>query len=173
MRRNAHIPPERLKKILSALQGADWVLSLLLAETGYRLDDVMHLRVWQLRGDRLSIVERKTGHTRECTIRGGLGDVLKAYTAGRSSLAYAFPALRRYGRRKMHRSTYWRHFQRACEWCGYEGCGYTPHSLRKVYAVNALARTGSLRAVQADLGHTSIGVTALYALADRVEGDTA
>ena len=67
----------------------------------------------------------------------------------------------------MHRTTYWRHFEAACRAHGWGDCGYTPHSLRKLYAVRKLAETRSLVAVQRDLGHTSPAVTALYALSDR------
>ena len=70
----------------------------------------------------------------------------------------------------MHRTTYWRHFVQACKELGWQDCGYDPHSLRKLYAVRQLAKTGSLYAVQKDLGHAHIGVTAIYALSDRFGG---
>ena len=48
------------------------------------------------------------------------------------------------------------------------GRGYSPHSLRKVYAVRALAKTGDLLAVQSDLNHSHLSTTMLYALSDRL-----
>lgn len=165
--RNVYIPEKELAEIVKRLEGVDRVITLLLLGTGFRLDDIMHLRVWQLRAPELTIRERKTGNVRSVTIPAGVSEVCKAYAARRMALCYAFPALRRYGARKMHRTTYWRHFMEVVRRLGWEDKGYSPHSLRKVYAVNALSRSGSLRAVQKDLGHASMGVTALYALSDR------
>ena len=165
---NNYIPEERALVILRSLGYVDRIITLLLIETGFRLDDVMHLRLWQLTADTLSVRERKTGHVRSVVVPSVLADKLRVYAAGRHRLAYAFPCLRRAGKNKMHRTTYWRHFVAACERHGWGDCGYTPHSLRKLYAVRKLAETRSLKAVQDDLGHTSPAVTALYALSDRL-----
>ena len=166
--RNRHIPEDDLREIAAQLRGVDHLITALLIGTGFRLDDVMHLRCWQLGRDAISIRERKTGHARAVTIPADLSDLLRAYIAGRHPFRYAFPALRRGGAGKMHRTTYWRHFKAAARRLGMGDRGYTPHSLRKGYAVKALSRTGSLKAVQDDLGHTSPMVTALYALSDRL-----
>lgn len=165
--RNAYLPEDRAVAILRKLAPVDQLITRLLIETGFRLDDIMHLRTWQLTGDTISLRERKTGHQRTVTIPSGLAADLRAYASKRHGLSFAFPALRRGGRRKMHRSTYWRHFVGAVKALGWSDCGYDPHSLRKLYAVRKLAETGSLYAVQRDLGHRSIAVTALYALSDR------
>ena len=127
----------------------------------------MHLRTWQLMGEEISLRERKTGNHRTVALPSGLAADLRAYAMKRHKLSFAFPALRRGGRKKMHRTTYWRHFVQACKELGWQDCGYDPHSLRKLYAVRQLAKTGSLYAVQKDLGHAHIGVTAIYALSDR------
>ena len=162
--RNAYIPPLELAAIRKHLTGRDAVITDILLSTGYRLDDVLSLRRWQLAGAEIVQRERKTGRLR--TAQNATPVALTG--GGGNSLRYAFPALRRRKRRKMHRTTYWRHFAAAVKAAGYDGRGYTPHSLRKVYAVEALKRTGSLEAVRADLGHTSIGTTALYAFSDRM-----
>jgi integrase len=44
----------------------------------------------------------------------------------------------------------------------------SPHTARKVYAVNAYKRTGSMKQVQQLLNHSSEAVTMLYALADQI-----
>lgn len=150
------------------LPPADRLITQLLIETGYRLDDIMHVRTYQLTGETLSLRERKTGKTRSVAIPSGLAGALGAYVAKRHRLSYAFPSLRRGGRRKMHRTTYWRHFCAAADALGWSECGYNPHSLRKLYAVRRLAETRSIYAVQQDLGHDNIATTALYALSDRL-----
>lgn len=165
---NRFIPPERYEEIRRHLRGTDGVITDILFQTGFRLDDVMHLRVWQLRGESLRVLERKTGHLREVLLPEGLREALAGYLAGKHPLRYAFPALRAGGRNKMHRTTYWRHFLDAVRLAGYKGSGYTPHSLRKCYAVRRLAELGSLGAVQADMGHTRPEVTMIYAFSDRI-----
>lgn len=165
--RNRYIPPEDLAKIRARLTGADALLTDVLLATGFRLDDVMHVRVHQLRGSFVTLCERKTGHMRTVAVDEETRSRVAAATYRRHPWAYAFPALRAGGRRKMHRTTYWRHFEAAVVACGFKGKGYTPHSLRKCYAVRRLCETGSLSAVQADLGHTKPEITAIYAFSDR------
>lgn len=165
---NAYIAPEQLAVVMHHLRPIDRLISRLLSATGYRLDDVMHMRVYSVRGDQITLHERKTGHVRTVTMPPDLAEDMRAYLHGRNSLSYAWPTLRRRRTRKMHRTTYWRHFVAAVDAAGYGGLGITPHSLRKLYAVRRLAETRSLEAVQHDLGHTSIAVTALYALSDRL-----
>lgn len=164
---NAYISPEQLSAVMQRLSPIDRLITRVLSETGYRVDDVMHMRVYQMRGDKLTLHERKTGHDRAVTMPPDLAEDMHAYLHGRNRLAYAWPALKRRRTRKMHRTTYWRHFVAAVTACGYGGCGITPHSLRKLYAVRRLLETRSLEAVRQDLGHSSIAVTALYALSDK------
>jgi integrase len=42
----------------------------------------------------------------------------------------------------------------------------SPHTCRKVYAVERFRKTGNLKEVQQLLNHSSEGVTAIYAMAD-------
>lgn len=165
---NSWIPPERLTAIRKHMRGRDLLITDILLETGFRIDDVMHLRKFNLSGRSVRLREMKTGHTRTATLSTETAEKVREYAGSRPTLGYLFPALRRAKRKKQHRTTYWRHFEYACRRAGYSGCGYTPHSLRKVYAVRKFRETGSLTAVQQDLGHTNISTTALYALSDRL-----
>lgn len=140
-------------------------MTAILADTGFRLDDVMHTRVWQWLGDEITVRERKTGKKRSVSIPEQLRKQLRGHFRGRKSLRYAFPALRAGGRGKMHRTTYWRHFVAAAKAAGLEG--RTPHGLRKLYAVELFRRCGDLSAVQADLNHSKPEVTLIYAFADK------
>ena len=167
---NKWIPPEHLREICSCLHGVDRLITDILLETGFRLDDVMHMKKYNLSGCSVHLRERKTGRDRSADLSTETAGKLRAYAGRRHALSYLFPARRR-GRKlkkKQHRSTYWRHFDAACKAAGYQDLGYSPHSLRKCYAVDLLRRTGSLREVQEALGHTNISTTAIYALSDRL-----
>lgn len=157
--------------VLSRLQPADKELALLLIDTGFRLDDIMHVRLWQLCKPTLTLLERKTGKLRSVSLSHIHIKHWTESSSEKNPLSFAFPRLARRGKRKnMHRTTFWRHFAEAVKACGFAGCGYSPHSLRKVYAVNLLRRTRSLEKVQKDLGHSHIGTTALYAFSDAMGG---
>lgn len=165
---NRYIPEEHLRKICGRLRGVDRIITEVLLATGFRLDDIMHLRTWELRRETLTIRERKTGHVRSVRIPEEVRERLAVHLRKRNPFRYAFPALRSGGKAKMHRTTYWRHFMAAVKACGLRDEGYSPHSLRKVYAVRRFAETGSLSKVQADLGHTKPEVTMIYAFSDRL-----
>lgn len=154
---NNYIPEREQKLIRARLGERDKKIFDLLICTGYRLDDVLRLRNWQLKGNTINVKERKTGNFRtvENPCRQSRGKPLE----------YVFKGRGRTGeKKKLHRSTFWRHFERAVRAAGLEDRGYTVHSLRKVYAVNRYRATGDIKAVQADLGHKSLATTCLYVL---------
>lgn len=163
-----YIPEDRLQRIRKCMLGVDRLITDVCLETGGRIDDVLALRKWQLDGTELLLMESKTNKRRKVTLTQELADKLQLVTQDRHQLQLIFYS-RRPGkrRRKIHRTTYWRHFELAVRQCGYKDCNYSPHSLRKVYAVRLLRQTRSLEQVRRALGHEHITTTMLYALSDR------
>lgn len=168
---NRWIPPDHLAAILRAMRPEDAQICLALYESGYRVDDLLSVRVADLADGRCKIRERKTGKERTC---GGeamrhierIGD----YTRGRrmdQGTDYLIPARRVVGDKPRHlcRSTIWRAFCRAVRVAGLAGRGYTVHSLRKSYAVDVYRQTHSIETVQRALGHERAATTLIY-LAD-------
>lgn len=137
----------------------------LAALTGYRIDDLLKVRVYQARGDRLNLREAKTGKSRSVELTARARALLAKRSAGKNSLSYLFRSPTKkitQKRQKIHRTTIYRNFSAAVRKAGLDGNGYTVHSLRKVYARDLLARTHSIRAVQRDLNHDSLATTLLY-----------
>ena len=163
---NRYIPSEHLAEILEHLSGDDHLIVDLLLWTGYRCDDVVHLRGRNLRGNRLTVREQKTGNLRSVDLSPELADRLRAKVHHPNAYLWRCRQPRPGRRRKMHRTTLYRHWMEAVKSAGMEGHGYTLHSLRKVYAVDALRRLGTVDAVQTDLAHKSKSTTLLYALSD-------
>lgn len=133
----------------------------------------MYMRRWQLDRTLAKAVESKTGKRRVVEIPKKLQEVLHDYFINhniRSQFDYCWKAYLRKGnsRKKQHRTTYWRHFVRAVRAAGYNDKDYSPHSLRKCYAVNLYKETGSLVTVQKDMNHSSLATTMLYALSDKL-----
>ena len=171
--RNTQITEMDFSRILRASSREDRALWTLAVETGYRIDDLLRVRQYQISratsADEpfLSLVERKTGKTRAVPLSPRALDairVLWGLVEQRHPLAYFFQARRRLPgqKNKLHRVTVYRHFNRLLQETKLDGKGYTVHSLRKLYALRAYERTGSLLAVKADLNHTSLNTTMLY-----------
>lgn len=164
--RNSYIPPDHFSRILRRSSPYDRALYILLSDTGFRVDDLLAARQWQMRTDTLTLYEHKTRRTRSVLLSDRAKSAINTlwqHVAIRHPLRYFF-ARRRYdrGRAKLHRSTVDRHFQRAVKAAGLAGYGYTVHSLRKIYSRNLYARCRSVLQVQRDLGHTSLSTTLLY-----------
>lgn len=167
--RAEYIPEDRLGRIRSRLGTRDKLIFDLCVETGTRIDDVLDLRCWQIHDKKLVILESKTNQIRVSTISEDLHERLRGYVSGRHNLSFVFPGKGRPDqRRKINRSTFWRHMTEAATLCGYKE-RYTPHSLRKVYAVRQFHKTRSLEAVRKDLGHKHLSTTMLYAWSDRID----
>lgn len=155
---NNYIPPQDLAAIRRGLNARDKQIMDILVLTGYRLDDVLHLRKWQISKKTIRLTERKTGNIRTV-------DNPCVKPCGHP-FEYVFGGRGRQGeQKKLHRSTFWRHFEKAVEAAGLSNKGYTVHSLRKVYAVNLYMQTRDIKAVQKDLGHKNIATTCLYIIA--------
>ena len=167
-RQNQWIPPEHYAAIRRRLDPRMAALCDLLRDTGYRVDDVLRSTVGEWRGkDSVTLYEYKTKKRRTVYLTE------PARSAVRRLLSYRYdlrdddplcPARRPVvgGRPWLHRSTVYRAFVRASERAGLSDRGYTVHSLRKCYARSAYERTGSLLAVQRDLGHKSLETTLWY-----------
>lgn len=166
--KNQYIPPRDFDRIIRNVQSDYRPLYILAAETGFRIDDVLKIRQWQAKGSVLTLREEKTGKERSVLLSDRAREAIKQQLAtcgAVSPLRYLFPARTKRAaqkRRKLHRSTAHRHFSEAVKNAGFADCGYTVHSLRKIYARNLYKKTGSALAVQRDLNHDNLNTTLLY-----------
>lgn len=169
--KNRYIPPEHYDRIRERLGREYGALCDLLRLTGYRVDDLLHTRCWQWGGDMITVRESKTGNSRTVVITPEIRGALEVYRDAsgqtrrpRHPLAYFVESKRKRpgDRAKRCRTTLYRHFAQAVKRAGFEGCGYSIHSLRKCYARDAYERSGSLVAVQQDLGHKKLDTTLWY-----------
>lgn len=170
--RNSQISKTDYERILRASSPEDRALWILAAETGFRIDDLLRARQYQISRATaekpfLILAERKTGKTRGVSLSPRALDAIATLWGlieRRHPLAYFFQARRRLlgQKNKLHRTTVYRHFNKLLRETKLDKEGYTVHSLRKLYARTAYERTGSLLAVQRDLNHSSVNVTMLY-----------
>jgi site-specific recombinase XerD len=142
------------------------VMELCLS-TGIRLSDALALQTEKVKNAnqrRLTIKEMKTGKSKRIIIPAEL-HMRMLQQAGRF---YIFEH-RTDQKRHRTRQAVWKDVARAAKAFRLEGV-IAPHTARKVWAVSELARTNDIEKVKKGMNHSSSSVTALYALANALEG---
>lgn len=158
-------PKETLELLLTAMMPANRLAIRASLATGLRIGDVLAFMTDQVRQQRWTMKEQKTGRVRRVYLPTKLcEDILRQ--AGR---IWAFEG-RSDPRKHRTRDAVYKDLRRVATLYRVEGKKLvehiSPHTARKVYAVEAYQRTGSLKRVQELLGHSDEAVTQLYALAD-------
>lgn len=167
--RTGYVEPEVFELLLTALMPANRLALQVSMVTGLRIADVLHLKTADLvRTARPTITERKTGKHRRVYFPRALRDALLRQ-AGRY---YVFEG--RYDeRRPRTRQAVFKDLKRVARLYRIDGekirANIAPHTARKIYAVQDYRSHGSLERVRRLLNHSDEAVTALYALADRLE----
>ena len=129
--------------------------------TGLRLSDVLSLKTQNIK-QKFSIQEQKTGKRRYIYLTKELQERM-LLQAGQ---IYVFPH-RLDGKRHRTRQAVWKDINRAMKLFRIpRNLVVSPHTCRKVYAVERFRKTGNLAEVKQLLNHSSEGVTAIYAMAD-------
>ncbi len=144
----------------------DYKLVMLIAvETGLRVSDVLGLTYDTALGGQ-KLTERKTGKQTFVTLPEYLTVAIRSRMVEASSRGsdLVFPSGED-GKKPINRSTIYRAVKRAFADVPEN---VTPHTARKIYAVEAYRKDGNLRAVQDLLRHDKLETTILYAFADKL-----
>lgn len=146
---------------MAALTPQNALIMRTLLHTGMRLSDVLSLKTAQLKPSGW-YTEGKTGKRRRFGLPSELLDAIKA----QAGPEWAFPGLSARGGHKT-RQAVWKDVKRASRAFRLpQNIG--PHSARKIYAVDLMAKYGDIERVRRALNHESSTVTALYAMADHL-----
>jgi len=161
MARTHYLSPALYNKLYAAMQYENALALRTSLETGWRIDDVLHLREQDLQGRTLSMCAMKTGKWDKKVVSADLAKRLRQVAAhGR-----LFDG--RFGNKPRTRQTVWRDVKKAAKILRIDG-NIAPHSARKTYGVEDFKENG-LRKVQDDLQHDSINTTMIYAFADLID----
>ena len=163
--RSEWIPKGEIEHVLAALTPPNRLACEISLATGLRIGDVLALKTAQLK-ERFTIHEQKTGKTRTIRMPKGLLDRALA----QAGHIYVFPH-RTDGKRHRTRQAVFKDLRRAAKLFRVSA-HVSPHSLRKIFAVDYLDKTRSLARVQRLLNHADEAVTMIYAMADRVDNAT-
>lgn len=147
--------------ILAALMPANRLVMLVCLETGLRVGDVVALETDKL-ARTLVVIERKT----KKTLRVKISKKLYARLCACAGKKYVFSSPKNDNRHRT-RQAVWKDVKRAANLFRVRA-NVTPHSARKLYAVDLFAGSGDLAAVQRQLNHSDSTVTLIYALADQL-----
>lgn len=159
-----------LDAALSCLMPPNRLVLKVSLVTGLRVGDVLSLTVDDVTRGRPTVREQKTGKTRRVYIPEFLRDeILREARAMHPKAVYAFPGRINPEHSKRTRQAVYKDMRRACDALRLDS-NLTPHSARKIYAVNELHTSGDLTEVQKQLNHSDPAVTMLYAMADQIRG---
>ena len=154
-----------MEHVLAALTPQNRLACEVALHTGLRISDVLALRRADVeRGLKFTVVEAKTGKRRAVTLTKDLRGRL---LSGAGDL-YCFPG-RLDERKHRTRNAVWRDIKRAAAAFRISPRGISPHTLRKIYAVDKYHQTGDLDKVRRLLNHDWETTTMLYAFADILE----
>ena len=149
-----------VEHILAALMPENRLACEISLATGLRIGDVLALKTGLLKKKRFTIREEKTGKTR----RVYLPESLRRRALDCAGQHYVFEG-RLDGKVHRTRQAVYKDLRRAAE--AFKCREHiSPHSLRKVYAVEEFKRSGDLQRLRELLNHDSEAVTVLYAMAD-------
>ena len=152
----------KLREIMSTEEFLPLWLSL---ETGLRVGDVVSLKRSALKRDGVHYVAQKTGKRGVAQISSNLRSKL----GGGSG--YLFPSPYKVGQH-LTRQAVWQRIKRAGHRAGVNLDGLSPHSMRKIFAVE-LYRAHGFEAVRAALQHKYSSTSEIYAFADWDTGENA
>ena len=150
-----------VEHVLAALMPVNRVVMRVCIHTGLRVGDVLALRTDQI-APRFWVTEQKTKKRRIV----GLPADLLADMRKISGKKYVFEHSNGPERHRT-RQAVWKDVKRAARAFRLPQ-NVAPHSARKVYAVDLLAKYGDIAKVQRALNHSGPSVTMIYAMADQL-----
>lgn len=157
--RAEYLIDKEVELILDLLTYENRLVMRLLLHTGLRISDALSLKPEQLRPN-FWITEQKTGKRRQVGLPASLLCDLKA-AAGEY---WVFPGAD--PKKARTRQAVWKDVKRAAAACRLT-VNASPHSMRKVYAVELLQKYGDIDRVRRALNHGGMEVTLIYAMADK------
>ena len=154
-----------VKSLRLALDGEAFLPLLVSLETGLRVGDVVALQRKDVKPDGIHYKAKKTGKKGIAKISNNLRRKLN--TKGK----WLFPSPYKVGEH-ITRQAVWSRIKKAGEKCNVDLDGLSPHSMRKVFAVELYRKKG-FKAVQEALQHNYASNTEIYAFSDWCTGENA
>lgn len=169
---------ERIKDYLKEKNERDYILFMVGIYSGIRISDYLQLKVRDVSGDHIDIVERKTGKTKHFAINPRLKKALKHYIRDNElkEYDYLFPSRKRSRVNgvqvaPIQRKAAWEIISQAGKHIGLSNLG--SHSMRKTFGYHFYKKTHDVVKLQKLFNHSTPAITLIYIGYQQDELDTA
>lgn len=157
-----YIARQEFEHILAALMPPNRLAVRVSLSTGLRIGDVLSIKTAKL-AQRMTVRESKTGKNHRVRFPKELYEEMTA-NAGKY---YVFEH-RTNEEKHRTRSAVYKDIKRAAELFRLSNLQVSPHTARKIYAVDKYKESGSIAKVKELLQHSNEAVTILYAMSDQL-----
>jgi integrase len=155
---------EDMKSYLKEKNERDYVLFVLGINTGLRIGDILKLKVKDVKGEEISIIEMKTEKLKEIPINRSLRVALRSFIKGKDDNEYLFLSRKKDKKKKgrpIDRSTAYKIIKEAAVACGFtKNCG--THTMRKTFGYMHYKKNGNIAALQKIFNHDKELTTYIY-----------
>lgn len=150
---------KEFKHALKAKNERNYILFMIGTNAGLRVSDILPLRVRDVRGEYLEVIEQKTGNVRDIPINDSLRRALDRYIRGKKDNEYLIKS-REGGNKPISRWMAYKILREAAEEVGLTRIG--THSMRKTFGYNFYQRTKDIETLCKMLGHSDSEITKRY-----------
>lgn len=150
---------KEIKQLLKKRNERDYILFMIGINAGLRISDILPLRIRDVRGEFLDVIEQKTGKPRPIPINDSLRKALNGYIKGKKANDYLIKS-REGINQPIHRCTAWKIIRDVGAEVGLHNLG--THSMRKTFGYNYYQRTKDIQTLCKMLGHSDEEITKRY-----------
>lgn len=148
-----------MKQILRKQSERDYIMFMIGINAGLRISDILQLKVRDVRGKHIKMIEKKTQKTKYIAINESLRKALDIYIRNMANNDYLIKS--RVGdNRPISRTRAYQILHDAAEQCDIPYVG--THTMRKTFAYHMYQATKDVGALQRILNHTKPEVTLRY-----------
>lgn len=159
--RTNRLNSEIVAKFLKRLNYKHELICRVGLSTGLRVSDILRLTIDQVKIEKPTIKEMKTGKSKRIYIPKNLRQELISYHARNSYNEYIFYSESNSGH--LSRQAVWKAFKRASKSLHLKE-NIAPHSTRKSYACKLLKKGKNFKYIKSKLNHSNMTDTLLYLL---------
>ena len=159
--RSEYLLNKEVEHVLALLTPSNQLVIQVCLHTGLRVSDVLCLKTAQI-APRFWITEQKTGKRKMIGLPEELRNAIKAQAGSEWCFEHRSDPTKHRTRQAV-----WKDVKRAATMLRIKQ-NATPHSFRKVFAVDMMKKYGDCEKVQKALNHSSPAVTAIYVMAEQL-----
>ncbi len=150
---------KEMKQILRKQSERNYILFMIGINTALRISDILPLRVRDVKGPKMMVLEQKTGKIRTISINPKLRIALDKYIKGKPNNEYLIKS-RNGDNQPIHRNTAYEILRKAGQEVGLNAIG--THSMRKTFGYDLYQKTKDIEAVRKIMRHSTADYTRVY-----------